>query len=293
MILDCPHCSARYLITSAAIGAAGREVRCVKCHHEWFQEAEEEYVPSSMLEDDYDYQEEESEEIDSSFDYDEDDDQDDNEYGAESSMDDDEEDDRDYDEEEEDAQEEDHHAIPNAVKPYDEEEHVLPPHVAKIAKAKPGFQARLSGYLSAVLIFAALVGVGFAYKQKITNLWPPAAAIYDLAGLAVSFKGETLVMESLSAIVAQDDSGRDVLVLKGRVLNLTDKAAYVPMLKAVLRSTNGEDGESWIIDPPVDQLEAGGAFTFTSDYAGIPRGIGSVNLTFVPAVIGVRQANAL
>lgn len=39
MILQCSECQARFLVPDQAIGPKGRDVRCGKCSHTWFQQA--------------------------------------------------------------------------------------------------------------------------------------------------------------------------------------------------------------------------------------------------------------
>ncbi len=38
MILTCSSCATRFLVDAAAVGPAGRHVRCARCQHGWFQE---------------------------------------------------------------------------------------------------------------------------------------------------------------------------------------------------------------------------------------------------------------
>jgi predicted Zn finger-like uncharacterized protein len=37
MIVSCPNCSARFVVDAAALGVAGRQVRCGRCKENWFQ----------------------------------------------------------------------------------------------------------------------------------------------------------------------------------------------------------------------------------------------------------------
>ncbi len=272
MILVCPSCSTRYLLSSAAIGAEGREVRCAKCHHEWYQEVgtEEDIAGSEDAGSDENTvnQAEETPESPDSVPNLRADELDGAEEGTESAG----------------AEE----PIPDSVKPLPEGSNV-PAFAKDVLRARPSLQARITGYATALLLFICLLVSVFIFKPQIVSSWPPSAMIYELAGFPVHFKGENLVMESLSATVLKNSEGQDILVLKGRVINLTNKSVDVPQMRAVLRSTNGEDGEGWIIDAPVDQVKSGASFAFTSDYPNVPHGIGSVNLTFVPTVIGAKE----
>lgn len=285
MILSCPNCSTRYLLSSASIGVDGRDVRCAKCNHQWFQEPDpdlvdnlpaEETEPSDAFDDQIDQrledikhalQEEDDDESPAS--------QEEPPVGV--SFD-------DIDDGLSTGSEED---IPESVKPQHSN---VPAYAEDVRRRRPSLQARITGYATAAMLFVCLLLAGLIFKTQAISAWPPVTAIYELAGFPVTLKGEELVMESLSATILKDDQGQESLVIKGRVINLTDKPIDVPQMLAVLRSTNGEDGESWLIDAPVDIIEPGASFAFTSDYPEVPRGVGSVNLTFVPTLIGTSPA---
>jgi predicted Zn finger-like uncharacterized protein len=49
MILTCPSCRTRYLVSDTAIGPAGRTVRCAQCKHSWFQAPAEEEAARDIV----------------------------------------------------------------------------------------------------------------------------------------------------------------------------------------------------------------------------------------------------
>jgi len=56
MLISCPSCDTRFNVDPAAIGDAGRQVRCAKCAHVWHatlpgvDEEEEQYAAGGSLE---------------------------------------------------------------------------------------------------------------------------------------------------------------------------------------------------------------------------------------------------
>lgn len=282
MEFNCPNCKKLYSVPDSAIGARGRDVRCAKCAHEWFQEntlpKKDKFTSLNTLFDDEDDEDEYPSFSDSQIPPRQD-----------------EEDDEDFIEEKP-LKKADNFSfksklsedIPEGVKPKSEENQGKKKKAKKPKTPRPPvpLQALITGYAMALVLFGVVIVSGFIFKKEIVTSWPPAAAIYKLAGMPVMLEGENLVMENLSASVLKDGQGNNILVIEGRVINLTNEPITVPKMRAVMRSTNGEDGAGWIIDAPVGQVAPGESFVFKSDYPNMPRGVGSVNLTFVPTISG-------
>jgi hypothetical protein len=280
------------MMSSASIGEEGRTVRCAKCMHEWFQEPEE-----GVLDDSFNEADEVLEESSLEEDMEEIDVEDRLKDIASQLMDEDDDQDQPNDAEEEiieagdDLEENSEEEIPESVKPVvDQDEDFsdfVPPKpevIAEVQKTVP-LQAKLMGYAASIALFALVFGSALIFKNTIVKAWPPSMAIYELAGFETRFKGQELIMETLRAEAIPQEDGTETLIMKGRVVNLTDQTMDVPSMIAVLRDTDGKAGASWLIDSPVDQVEAGASFVFKSEYAGLPSGTGAVNLTFAPEIV--------
>ena len=281
MQLICPNCNAEYELPPNSLGN-GRDVRCAKCTHEWFQAAEEDFfggaeeevtIPPLPIVDEVEEQQvdvelpPEADELPHSVDFDDEATQEPKDDKKKSKL------------SEDRVREKLDEEIPDGVKPMADGKLIAAKKAVKVS-----MPAKLMGYAASILIFAIVLGAVFGMKGKIVSAWPPAAGFYEMAGFPVSLQGKELVMESLNAQILPDVDGGQYLLLEGKVINLTNDVQSVPQLSARLRSTNGENGDSWLIDTPLETLEPGESFTFKSDYPAVPKGVGSVNLTFVPTV---------
>lgn len=280
MLLVCPNCTARYSVSPDSLGVAGRQVRCAKCEYKWFQAPDK----PDDVEDILTPPEEKIEEVEDSIDFqDEDDDSANSPEVLENE-------DVDVIEEQnipEEAEQDEQHSIPEGVKPIQESaSSSYPVSLLNSSSKRPvGKLAKVSGVMTAILLFACLLLQGVFYKQTIVSKWPEAQAIYNLIGMPIVLKGEALVIESLTANLHEDVDGENFLSVEGRIINLTKDVQKVPKLLAQLRSTNGTDADSWEIDNTLKELQPGESFMFKSDYPAAPRGAGSVNLSFLPEAL--------
>lgn len=279
MLIECPNCNAKYDLPSEAFGAKGREMRCVKCDHEWFQtetgalassqdtghltspqerESFDPPIPSiAMLDTE---QEEDVRETDEPL---------------EPSIDDD----------------DSGTSIPDGIKPIDDnieiiigadsdlsdvEENEKPQH------KKTSAMAKANGIFAAILIWLVIAGAMVLWRGPILSAWPKMAGVYDMVGIELPLKGREFVVESLNATLEKHDNGKAFIVLKGRVLNMSSKPVTSPKMVATLHDTSGKKVGSWIIEAPSGIIEPGAGFSISSDNPALSEDISDVRLSFMP-----------
>lgn len=254
MILTCPSCSKRFVLPAKLLAPEGRTVKCSACEEEWFQLPD----PDELLED--------------------------LEHEIEETQDESPETDETPSEAQEDAAEDVNEGddglpdsildedIPDAVKPIPETKSVPALQNEGAASKK----ASVIAYVAAAAIFLLISGALVFLKAPIVKSWPPSAALYEMAGMAVSVPGEGLVFDRV-----QISASRDVLNVEGLIINLKNEAQAIPMIEANLINTNGEMTGHWYIQPPAGMLNPEMTLPFKAQYQGDIQGIETVKLRFV------------
>ena len=153
MILTCPSCSTRYQADSARFAPPGRNVRCAKCSHIWFQpapekELEPEPEPEAVI------AREPSPPAGTSQSP---------LTGMVASL----------------------GAAPAG------EDRVMPPE--REDRSFTVRLAQAVGWLVLFLLVASIGWASIQYRQAIANLWPPSASIYSFLGMPVNVRGIALI----------------------------------------------------------------------------------------------------
>lgn len=280
MIIVCPSCSSRYLVSDSSIGENGRDVRCASCNHQWFQEgigAGSQREDSFGEEPEQDFLRQYEDEIpDLGFD-----------------------------------------PIPESVKPQPEDfadlvlQHggqgdTAPEKPTKPKKEKNerktdrknatlafgGRRAALTGYASAAALFIVLtIGMG-ALKDTMVRAWPASALIYETFGAKVRIPGEGLIFDRVVAAVEKTEGGKYGMTVTGTILNLTQSDVPIPPVVATLLSEKGEKLTVFPITTEGQRLKPEQSVPFTLETSLEKKEAKEVNLAFLARTPKEKQEKA-
>lgn len=224
MVLTCPACSTRYLLDPRALGT-GRTVRCAKCGHSWHQPPPIEPAPPAEP---------------ASF--------------------------------EPPSVEPPRPVGPPPLRSIDPEATPRPLPEIRIdapraqlpvvprRKRRPWVGLGWTTLLVAlVLAAAALVW----QREDVVARWPQTGPIYARLGLPVASPYAALKFQNVSQSLAEE-SGRQVLVVKGELTNTSRRAVRVPNLKVVLQDDSAKELQSKVFPPPREHLPPGASLSFTT-----------------------------
>lgn len=135
-----------------------------------------------------------------------------------------------------------------------------------------------------VVLIAGIVGGAALYRQQIIDYLPPdakqqAAAVYDWLGLPFELPGYGLKIEVTQSSRESVDNTA-VLVIEGKVTNVSQKARSVPRLRAALRDQNNRELQHWFVRLSEDELLSGQTATFRTSIDNPVEAARNLSITF-------------
>ncbi len=106
------------------------------------------------------------------------------------------------------------------------------------------------------VLLLSLVGVGVFMRGMVSEYVPGAAALYEMIGLGGEALGDGLAIRDPKGN-RESIGGKDVLVVRGVIANVSEKARPVPMIKLMLLDLDGKAVQSTETAPLKTELNAG------------------------------------
>lgn len=223
MILVCPSCDTRYKVDDTSLGEEGRQVKCARCGNLWHAHAEQE-EPIAI--------DTRAADIFSGVD---------GQSDGDSQTDNDE------------------SAVPPVA---DLSVSRTGPDVESIGLGKPPKSSR-AGWAVLGLAIVGIVLAGYAARDQLIAVWPPAAKLYDTLGIAhggsqivSDLAGGGLVLEGVESKWNQSD-GMITLTVSGSIVNNSKIERPVPPLVIWLASEDDRQLQSWSITLDAEMLAPG------------------------------------
>ncbi len=156
-----------------------------------------------------------------------------------------------------------------------------PPSVSAPAKT-PGasWSTRLglaAGWLGLAAIVLVIGWAAETYRQQIASLWPQSSSLYSALGLKVNARGIDIV-DPTDHVEKED--GQFVLVVTGKLVNITQRELTVPPLSVVLTDDDMRSLYQWSFSPGASTLKPGESVPFRTRLSSPPSGVKHLQIRF-------------
>lgn len=242
MILTCPECATRYEVDGTNFPAEGRKVRCKKCGHVWHQPGERHDAERAEIEEAV-FNPAAAEPVQ-------------DEPAAEPEV----------------KPEPDARALEPERERQDAEDEIVP----KPRKAA-GRAFAVAGWVGLVAIVLAIGWSAAAFRTQIVSAWPKSASLFSKLGMAVNMRGLDFTDVQHTS---QMENGEPVLVITGRLVNVSAKKLDVPPLRVTLSDENRHPLYDWSFAPSSGALAPGQSVRFRTRLSNPPAAARHVDIRF-------------
>jgi hypothetical protein len=140
----------------------------------------------------------------------------------------------------------------------------------------------LKYWILLVLILASSTGAAFGWRDTVVHHFPVANKAFIMVGYPANTLGYGLkIFEPKTFLDVK--SGKRIFGVRGQIMNETGKIIEVPLLKAILIGTKGEDVTSWSFEAKEPSILPGEKVEYETVTENPPRGTTGLRITFTRA----------
>jgi len=137
-------------------------------------------------------------------------------------------------------------------------------------EARSGRSSLILGWLLFLAVIGGLAAGFYFGREQVLALVPAAAPLYQLAGLTPPPVGVPLELRDVKTARRLVD-GEQVVAVEGLVSNVTSEPQSVPLLRASIIDSKGDEVENWIFAASATTLPPGGTTNFETTAKNPPR----------------------
>ena len=244
MIITCPRCATRYLLEAGVVRPPGRQVRCARCQHTWFQDAGPELPPTPVPIPVEEPQHPAGPVTDKS-----------RMLPAPSG------------------------SISQPIPRFE-----VPPPLSRTGGPGMTDRLRarsrsMAGILALVALVAGLPLLFFSLPEEIVQIWPESASLYEWLGRPVNARGFKIIATHTQEL----NNTVPVISIKGQIINETDRDLAVPKVRLAVRDARGRELYHWIVAADQDRLGGHEEGTFSARLESPPADAHDLEVRFVKA----------
>jgi predicted Zn finger-like uncharacterized protein len=123
---------------------------------------------------------------------------------------------------------------------------------------------------AAIVLLAGIGAGGYFGRNMVAEIWPTSIALYDIAGVEVEFPGKGLKIRPMDPSRETDEDGKEVIVVRGVITNVSDKPRQVPMIEVALLDDIDQRVRSIRVPPLKSSLEPNEEMGFRARLDDVP-----------------------
>jgi predicted Zn finger-like uncharacterized protein len=135
----------------------------------------------------------------------------------------------------------------------------------------------VAGWAGLVVVILVIGWSAASFRSQIVGAWPQSASLFARLGMAVNMRG--LDFTDIRH-TNQTEDGQPVLVISGKLVNVSKKKLDVPPLRVTLSDANKHPLYDWSFEPSSNALAPGQSVAFHTRLSNPPSAARHVDIRF-------------